>query len=137
MTITTMTNHTHHCTAHLLGLGQEWRRPGPGHEYPDNSRATRADAAAQCEFLAAERPRGVFSRQLVLRDNLEIRLKGHLYTRWASWFDGLTLDTCSDGTTTIHGIVVDQSALHGLLQKVRDIGLPLISVTASNPTSAV
>ena len=67
----------------------------------------------------------------------EIRLKGHLDNRWATWFDGLILTTSSDGTTTIHGIVVDQSALHGLLQKVRDIGLPLISVTASNPTSAV
>ena len=63
----------------------------------------------------------------------EIRLKGHLDTRWDSWFDGLTLDTCSDGTTTIHCIVVDQSALHGLLQKVRDIGLPLISVTRVEP----
>ena len=46
---------------------------------------------------------------------------------------GLTLTTNSDGTTTIHGIVVDQSALHGLLQKVRDIGLPLISVTRVEP----
>ena len=59
----------------------------------------------------------------------EIRLKGHLDNRWATWFDGLSLTTCSDGTTTLHGVVVDQSALHGLLQKVRDIGLPLISVT--------
>ena len=59
----------------------------------------------------------------------EIRLKGHLDNRWATWFDGLTLTTDSDGTTVIHGIVVDQSALHGLLQKVRDVGLPLISVT--------
>ena len=59
----------------------------------------------------------------------EIRLKGHLGTRWASWFDGLTLTANSDGTTTLHGVVVDQSALHGLLQKVRDVGLPLISVT--------
>ena len=67
----------------------------------------------------------------------EIRLKGHLDSRWATWFDGLTLTTNSDGTTTIHGIVVDQSALHGLLQKVRDIGLPLISVTRveSMPTA--
>ena len=63
----------------------------------------------------------------------EIRLKGHLDTRWATWFDGLTLTTCSDGTTTIHGLVVDQSALHGLLQKVRDLGLPLISVTRVEP----
>ena len=59
----------------------------------------------------------------------EIRLKGHLDNRWASWFDGMTLTTNSDGTTTITGIVVDQSALHGLLQKVRDVGVPLISVT--------
>ena len=63
----------------------------------------------------------------------EIRLKGHLDTRWAAWFDGLTLTTCSDGTTTIHGLVVDQSALHGLLQRVRDLGLPLISVTRDEP----
>ena len=63
----------------------------------------------------------------------EIRLKGHLDTRWAAWFDGLTLTTCSDGTTLIHGPVVDQSALHGLLQKVRDVGLPLISVTRVEP----
>jgi len=63
----------------------------------------------------------------------EIRLKGHLGNRWATWFDGLALTTNSDGTTTIHGIVVDQSALHGLLQKVRDVGLPLISVTRVEP----
>lgn len=63
----------------------------------------------------------------------EIRLKGHLDSRWATWFDGLTLTNCSDGTTTINGLVVDQSALHGLLQKVRDVGLPLISVTSVEP----
>ena len=63
----------------------------------------------------------------------EIRLKGHLDNRWASWFDGLTLTANSDGTTTLHGVVVDQSALHGLLQKVRDVGLPLISVTRVEP----
>jgi hypothetical protein len=59
----------------------------------------------------------------------EIRLQGHLEARWAAWFDGLTLTSSSDGTTTIHGPVVDQAALHGLLQKVRDLGLPLISLT--------
>ena len=63
----------------------------------------------------------------------EIRLKGHLDNRWATWFDGLTLTACSDGTTMIRGIVVDQSALHGLLQKVRDIGLPLLSVIRVEP----
>ncbi len=63
----------------------------------------------------------------------EIRLKGQLESRWAAWFDGLTLTNCNDGTTVIHGPVVDQSALHGLLQKVRDLGLPLISVTRVEP----
>jgi hypothetical protein len=59
----------------------------------------------------------------------EIRIDGHLTSRWAAWFDGLTLTHLDDGTTLIDGVVVDQSALHGLLQKVRDLGLPLISVT--------
>jgi hypothetical protein len=59
----------------------------------------------------------------------EIRLKGHLGSRWSAWFDGLTLTEDSDGTTAIRGSVIDQAALHGLLQKVRDIGLPLVSVT--------
>ena len=63
----------------------------------------------------------------------EIRLKGHLASRWAAWFDGLSLTNESDGTTLIHGLVADQAALHGLLQKVRDIGLPLVSVTQVDP----
>jgi hypothetical protein len=63
----------------------------------------------------------------------EIRLKGHLDTRWAAWFDGLAFTHRSDGTTLIHGPVVDQAALHGLLQKVRDVGLPLVSVTHVEP----
>jgi len=63
----------------------------------------------------------------------EIRLKGHLHARWAAWFDGLTLTHGSDGTTIIHGPVADQAALHGLLQKTRDLGLPLISVMHVDP----
>ena len=63
----------------------------------------------------------------------EIRLKGHLDSRWAAWFDGLSLTNDSDGTTIIHGQVVDQAALYGLLQKVRDLGLPLVSVTQVQP----
>ena len=59
----------------------------------------------------------------------EIRVKGHLNSRWAAWFDGLSLSTESDGTTIIHAPAADQAALHGLLQKVRDVGLPLVSVT--------
>ena len=63
----------------------------------------------------------------------EIRLKGHLDSRWTAWFDGLTLTHDSDGTTVIHGLVADQAALHGLLQKVRDLGLPLVSGTQVQP----
>jgi hypothetical protein len=58
----------------------------------------------------------------------EIRLRGHLDARWAAWFDGLDLTNESDGTTVISGPVADQAALHGLLRKVRDTGLPLLSI---------
>ena len=63
----------------------------------------------------------------------EIRVKGHLDPRWAAWFDGMSLTNESDGVTVIHGTVADQAALHGLLRKVRDLGLPLISVTQVEP----
>ena len=63
----------------------------------------------------------------------EIRLEGHLEARWSAWFDGLTVTRDSDGTTLIHGLVADQAALHGLLQKTRDLGLPLISVNYVEP----
>jgi len=58
----------------------------------------------------------------------EIRLQGHLNARWTDWFDGLTLTQESDGTTVLSGSLIDQAALHGLLGKVRDLGLPLIAV---------
>ena len=66
----------------------------------------------------------------------EIRIKGHLNARWAVRFDGLSLRHESDGTTTIHGPIVDQAALHGLLTKVRDIGLPLVSVARVDPSGS-
>ena len=58
----------------------------------------------------------------------EIRLTGHLDAHWTAWFDGMTVSHETDGTTVISGQVADQAALHGLLQRVRDLGLPLVSV---------
>ena len=63
----------------------------------------------------------------------EIRVQGHLDSRWTAWFDGLGLTREREGITVIHGFVADQAALHGLLQKVRDVGLPLISVAQVDP----
>ena len=66
----------------------------------------------------------------------EIRIQGHLDSRWTGWFDGLSLTHDGHGTTVIRGPVVDQAALHGLLQRVRDMGLPLVSVTHVGPEQA-
>jgi hypothetical protein len=60
----------------------------------------------------------------------ELRLSGHLDPRWETWFEGLTLTREPDGTTTLRGEVADQAALHGLLGRVRDLGLTLLSVEA-------
>ena len=66
----------------------------------------------------------------------EIRIKGHLDNRWTAWFDGLTITRADNGDTCLTGPVVDQAALHGLLRKVRDLGLPLVSVIHVAPRQA-
>ena len=66
----------------------------------------------------------------------EIRLKGHLGAQWTDWFEGLTITLEEDGHTLLTGPVVDQAALHGLLKKVRDLGMPLISVRPIEPGQA-
>ncbi len=58
----------------------------------------------------------------------EIRVRGHLSDRWAAWFDGLSIRLADNGDTILTGPVADQAALHGLLRKVRDLGMSLVSV---------
>ena len=63
----------------------------------------------------------------------QIRVKGHLGHEWTDWFEGLTITLEEDGNTLLTGPVVDQAALHGLLKKVRDLGMPLVSVSPVEP----
>lgn len=63
----------------------------------------------------------------------EIRLKGHLEARWGPWFDGLTVTLDENGSTLLRGSLADQAALHGILRKVRDLGLTLLSVNSVEP----
>ncbi len=60
----------------------------------------------------------------------QIRIKGHLGQEWTDWFEGLTITLEEDGNTLLSGPVADQAALHGLLKKVRDLGMPLLSVNS-------
>ena len=64
-----------------------------------------------------------------MQELFEIRVRGHLGPHWSAWFDDLTVTAEVNGETTLSGPIRDQSALHGLLAKVRDLGLPLISVS--------
>jgi hypothetical protein len=63
----------------------------------------------------------------------QIRIKGHLGPRWSEWFEGLTITPEEGGETLLTGPVVDQAALHGVLRKVRDLGMPLISAIRVEP----
>lgn len=60
----------------------------------------------------------------------QIRIRGHLGQQWLDWFEGLTIRLEEDGSTLLIGPIIDQAALHGILKKVRDLGLPLLSVNS-------
>jgi hypothetical protein len=60
----------------------------------------------------------------------QIRIRGHLGSRWTDWFEGLTVTLEADGNTLLAGPVIDQAALHGILKRVRDLGMPLLSVNS-------
>ena len=63
----------------------------------------------------------------------QIRIRGHLGTQWMDWFDGLSITLKENGDTLLTGRVIDQAALHGILKKVRDLGMPLLSVNSVDP----
>ena len=63
----------------------------------------------------------------------EIRVKGHLEDHWSEWFDGLEITNLENGEALLSGAIVDQAALHGVLAKVRDLGLPLVAVRGVGP----
>ena len=63
----------------------------------------------------------------------QIRVKGHLAQQWKDWFEGLTIILEEDGNTLLSGTVVDQAALHGILKRIRDVGVPLLSVNSIDP----
>ena len=64
-----------------------------------------------------------------MTDTYRIRVRGHLHDRWSEWFGGLAIHLQEDGTTVLVGPVVDQAALHGVIIRIRDLGLPLLSVS--------
>ena len=66
----------------------------------------------------------------------QIRLKGHLGSEWSDWFEGLTITLESNGDMLLTGVVADQAALYGVLRKVRDLGMPLLSVSSVPPDQA-
>jgi len=84
----------------------------------------------------------VMSNKLIAKNDksqhtvYQIRIKGHLGHQWTDWFEGLTITLEEDGETLLTGPVVDQAALHGLLRKVRDLGMPLLSVNRVEPGQA-
>jgi hypothetical protein len=81
----------------------------------------------------------VMTQELIPKTNpsqpmvYQIRLKGHLGSQWTDWFGGMTITLEDTGDTLLTGSVIDQAALHGLLRKVRDLGMPLISVSPVEP----
>ncbi len=74
-----------------------------------------------------------FNNQQIKPQCYEIRLKGHLDDRWAEWFEGLTITLEENGNTLLSGPLADQAAMHGILKKVRDLGLTLLSVNSVEP----
>jgi hypothetical protein len=88
--------------------------------------------APEWSIEIAEAPSMTGERRSRRDDVYEIRVKGVIDERWSEWFEGLEVSPLESGETILTGPVVDQAALHGLLQRIRDVGLPLMSVTRAD-----
>ena len=73
---------------------------------------------------------------MMVQERYQIRVKGHLGEKWQSWFDGLTITNLEQGEALLCGPLPDQAALHGVLAKIRDLGLPLLAVNRMAPDSS-
>jgi hypothetical protein len=99
------------------------------------------EQAAQTDVTGSRQYRSMVNKHNRRRDPdapmvYLIRVKGHLGSQWTDWFGGATLTLEANGETLLTCLVVDQAALHGLLRKVRDVGMPLLSVTRIEPGQA-
>jgi hypothetical protein len=74
-------------------------------------------------------------RDVPVSETYELRVQGHLDDRWSDWLDGLSVRRQADGTTVLAGPIVDQAGLHGVITRIRDLGLPLLSVQRIGPHS--
>jgi hypothetical protein len=77
------------------------------------------------------------TRSAAMPQYYEIKIKGHLDPRWSDWFEGLELADLEGGETMLSGLLADQAALHGLLERIRDLNLTLISVTSGVPSAPI
>jgi hypothetical protein len=96
------------------------------------ARAVLADHHRDRVMSSERTPRSDPNQPMIYR----IRIMGHLGPQWSDWFGGLTITPQDHGETLLVGPIVDQAALHGLLRKVRDVGMPLISVVCVDPDEA-
>jgi hypothetical protein len=106
----------------------ELPKPGTRRVNPQGPRHTHTIAAggiqSRCPRDAADATLSEIGDQV----RYQIRIQGHLDSTWSEWFDGLTIVNLADGVTMLEGDLVDQPALHGVLHKIRDLGLPLLAV---------